>query len=316
MTRMVRIIPVQPAIEPGALQNTSNAVLIEDAFELLEQAGEMGADLTGLPEVINVFGMSPAQARAAAEPAVVGPFLDRISEMAKRHRMVICAPVLERHEGLIRNRVRVYGRDGELVGWYDKTHLAGEGESGSDGLSVTPGSDYPVFDLDFGRLGVLTCMDVNYPEVPRILALKGAEILFFPAWQSGPSELVFDVQMRARAIDNYLVVVRSSYGYRPGVAWKPGMFFGRTSVTLPDGTIVADAGHGRGLAIAAVDLDRPLLMDISDDGGDIREIRPFTLALRRPETYGALVEPNPVPPGAYHHPSPVAYRQNRTPRQD
>lgn len=279
---------VQPAIAPagrgaGALRST-----LASANDLARVALELHmADLVVLPELLNVFGLEPDDAVRAAEGAdeILAPFLALSSAHPDAFLVV---PVLERRDGSLRNAAVVL-HAGERVGQYDKTHLAIAEVAQYEGLVA--GDTYPVFDAPFGRFGIMTCFDSYFPEVGRVYAGEGADILCYPSWQSGPSELFFEVQLRARAIDNLLIVVRSSFGYAPDVAWRPGMLFGRSSVVDRDGTILSDAGHHVGVAVARVDVAREVLMDVLDDGGNVQNLATLLHAMRRPETYGRLMEP-------------------------
>lgn len=284
--RNVKIAAVQPPIAPGSILNTETGPLLETALDMVEEAGRERADLIVLPELLNVFGMrmEEAQAHAALHtPALI----ERVSRLAASHRTHIVLPVLEQRGGHYYNSVKVIDRQGQVLGWYDKVHLTA---AEIDWYNMRPGEGYPTFDLDCGRLGIMTCYDGYFPEVARIYALQGVDILCYPAWQSGPSEIVMETQMRSRSIDNCIVLVRSSFGYASEVAWRPGMFFGRSCVIDRDGNTVVDAGHHRGIALATVDLDRPRLMDVLDDGGDVRNLRDLTFGDRRPNTYGRLLE--------------------------
>jgi len=291
MGRFVNLISVQPPIATGNILATDTAELQEECLSMLEQAGSLNADFTGLPELVNVFGLSDGEARVAAEPERVDEFLSRVCEIAGRHEMYVLVPVLERRADGTYNSTKVIDRTGNVIGFYDKTHLI---DFEAEWYGTVAGDRYPVFELDFGNVGIMTCYDCYFPEVARILAVQGAEVLFYPSWQSGPSEVWMEIQMRARAIDNCIYVMRSSFGYAPTVAWKPGMLFGRSCVIGPDGNVLADAGHYCGLAPARVDLDQGMLMDVLDDGGDPRDLKKLTLGDRRPETYQALTLPNRV----------------------
>jgi formylglycine-generating enzyme required for sulfatase activity len=72
----------------------------------------------------------------------------------------------------------LFGRDGQLIGKYRKVCLPREEIDGG----ITPGTEYPVFDTDFGRIGMMICWDVSYPEVARELAARGAEMILMPIW--------------------------------------------------------------------------------------------------------------------------------------
>ena len=282
MARIVHIISIQPPA-PGPHASRDDAV--SAGLTLLDEAGRRGADIACLPEYFTVMGLPEEKwhAHAARERDRIAA---EVGHRAARHRMYIILPVLDVRDGILYNTALLLDRDGQIIGRYDKTHLtAVERED----LDITPGDAYPVFDLDFGRIGIMTCYDGHFPEVSRILSLEGAEIVFFPSLQRHITETLLDVQLKARAVDNSLYVVRSSYGYDASIPWTPGMMIGKTCIVDFTGTILADTGRRVGLAAQEVDLDRPNVKERSF-GGQIGDARTFIIQDRRPETYRRITE--------------------------
>jgi predicted amidohydrolase len=214
----------------------------------VEEAAAKGADIVCLPEGITVVGNGLKYADAAE--AVPGPSTEFLGALAKRLRVWIVAGIYERtgeggsfgtgqtgvpqdDRGRIYNTAVLIGRDGSLAGRYRKMSLPDEEIEGG----ITPGSDTPVFDTDFGRVGLFICWDSSYPEVSRGLAARGAEVLFLPIW-GGVEPLV-----QARAIENQVYVVASGYDFRSGI-------FDRR------GERIADA-NGAEVVLATVDLAGP-----------------------------------------------------------
>jgi predicted amidohydrolase len=224
-----------------------------------------------------------------ASPQVVVPLLERFAGLAKKYGMYVILPIGEARGGDLYNSAVIFDRDGMEFGRYDKTHI-----SQPEILlypQIKAGNSLPTFDLDFGRIGIMTCYDCSFPEVAIIYGLKGVDVLFYPRWQSGPSEIFFEIQMRSRALDNAVFLVSSSFGVRDGVPWKPGMLFGRSCVIDRDGTILSDAGHGVGLASKIIDLDKPYqieCLDASHGEGLIKKYRELIHEDRRPELYSLL----------------------------
>jgi predicted amidohydrolase len=266
--------------------------MLAAALELIDRAAEVGSDAVLLPELINIYELGGVDVDLAVQ---AGPRLvtlkERVAEKAARHAMYVILPVAEaRNDGLYNTSI-IFGRDGKIIGAYDKTHISQPERLQYPRMQA--GDSLPTFDLDFGRIAIMTCYDCSFPEVATTYALKGTEVLFYPRWQSGPSEIFFEIQMRARALDNSLFLVSSSFGVAPGVAWKPGMLFGRSCIIGRDGTILSDAGHEAGLATTVVDLDRAMLvecLDASQGEGLIRNIRELLQEDRRPELYQYRVE--------------------------
>jgi N-carbamoylputrescine amidase len=286
MARLVKVNTIQP---PVTNDTFSNADLMDRGLELLDEAGRDGADIACFPEYYNVFGLGDEEALEAAKQSE--NLIKRYVSVAQQHRMYLILPVLEYRNGTYYNSSVVMDRRGDIMGRYVKTHLI---DFEVDWYHVVAGDTYQVFDLDFGKIGIMTCYDGYFPEVARILTLQGAEIIFYPGWQSGPSEISWEIQIRGRAIDYCVYIARSSFGYEPHVAWQPGMFYGRSFIIGPDGTIISDPGHYVGMGSAVLDLDKPRLMQILDKdsgrGEDVRNLKQLMLRDRRPETYGLITQ--------------------------
>jgi predicted amidohydrolase len=128
---------------------------------------------------------------------IPGRLSDAIAQKAKQHSCYIIWSMFEKDGSLIHNTGVLMDRGGHITGKYHKVQLPlAEAEFG-----VTPGCDFPVFDTDFGKIGILICFDHFFPEPARILSYKGAEIIFVPTMGNSPIPSV------ARAIDNGVFVV-------------------------------------------------------------------------------------------------------------
>jgi predicted amidohydrolase len=203
---------------------------LERFGKLVEEAARRKADIVCLPEGVTVVGTGRTYAEAA-EP-VPGPSTQFLGELAARLRVWIVAGIYERDGGRVYNTAVLLGRDGALTGKYRKVCLPDEEIEGG----ITPGSDYPVFDTDFGRIGLFICWDVHFPEVARELASRGAEVLFLPIW--GGNELL----AQARAVENQVHLVASGYDFRTGIF-------------DPTGRRIADASTDPEVIVAEVDLN-------------------------------------------------------------
>lgn len=196
--RTVRVTAVRWRGEPGA----SLAANREALAELVGQAASQGSDLVLFPENA-VHSESASTGIEASEPVPDGPSCELFAHKAKEHEVNICAGMLERDNGLIFNTTVLFDRQGNLAGRYRKVHPYWP-EEVWDG--ITPGEDLCVFPLDIGKVGIMTCYDSWFPEVARLLALRGAELILFPSAGYEPAILP------ARAIDNRCYVVASSRG--------------------------------------------------------------------------------------------------------
>ncbi len=280
MSRAVVLATVQP---PWPAPDRDPDAVVDAAIDLTRKAIDRGAEVICLPEYLNTASLPPWEAgdwQRRAERIVAA-----LRELATRAQVWLAVSLLM--DGSPRtNSALLIGPDG-VAGRYDKVHLTG---TEREKWRIAAGKDYPVFDLPWGRAGIMVCYDVCFPEVARILALRGAEVVLFPALQRSYTERELELQVKARAYDNFLWIVRSSYGTPRGEPWQPGVPVGKSCIAAPDGTLAADLGRFVGVALAQADLDRPQVGPVSH-GGPLAPLREARLADRRPETYGAISEP-------------------------
>ncbi len=238
----------------------------------VDQAGREGADIVCLGETIN-YVYTGRQAHEAAEP-IPGPSTTTLGEAARRNHLWVVTSLYEREGNRVYNTAVLIDRQGKVAGRYRKTHLPETEMIGG----VTPGTEYPVFKTDFGTIGMQICYDNFFPEVARGLALQGAEILFTPIWGDAREQgYDWDIVARARAIDNAVYFVASTY--------TPNK---RSLIIDPGGRILADTKEREGMVTADLDLERRRLepwLSVSA-AGEWKRLYPKE---RRPATYGQLI---------------------------
>ncbi|MFZ5832809.1 MAG: carbon-nitrogen hydrolase family protein, partial [Planctomycetota bacterium] len=233
----------------------------------LDEVGEKSPDLVVLPEVINADQLRNDGSNPS-EP-IPGYSTDRLAEKARKYRTYIVASLVEEEGPRLYNTAVVLDREGKIIGKYRKTHLTvGEGLLSGK----RPGDSYPVFDTDFGRIGVQICFDNHYPEVARILAVKGAEIIAFPNMSdSREGGELWEPTVRVRAVDNHVHIVAA-------------VNFGRSCIVSPRGELLSTTGKERGgIALAECDLDQSV-RNYSD-----RSIGKRYLQVRRADTFEPLL---------------------------
>ncbi|MCI0459546.1 MAG: carbon-nitrogen hydrolase family protein [Gemmataceae bacterium] len=190
---------------------------LERFARLIDEAAQQHADILCLPEGITVVGNGKKYADVA-EP-IPGPSTRFLGAYAAKHRLYLVAGLYERAGQAVYNTSVLIGRDGKLAGKYRKVCLPREEIDGG----ITPGKDYPVFDTDFGRVGMMICWDVSYPEVARELAAQGTEVILMPIW--GGNETL----AQARAIENQLYLVASGYDFKTAIYDKTGRALAQTT---------------------------------------------------------------------------------------
>lgn len=203
-----------------------------DAFvEVVGKSVRQKTDLIVLPEGITVVGTTKKYTDVAE--TVPGPTTQVLGDLARKHKSWIAAGIYEREGAAVYNTSVLLDREGRLAGKYRKVYIPREEIEGG----ITPGIDYPVFQTDFGALGMMICYDVHYADPARALALRGAEIIAVPIW--GGNETL----AKARAIENHVFLATSGYDYP-------------THIIDPVGEVVAHAPENGSAAITTVDLNK------------------------------------------------------------
>jgi predicted amidohydrolase len=240
--------------------------------KVLDEAGREKPDVVLLTEFFPEHGVK-GTVHDRSEP-IPGPVTDALARKAREYRTYIIAGMLELDGSKTYDTAVLIDRQGRVAGKYRKTHLPlAEVEDGE-----TPGSDYPVFDTDFGRIGILICWDFVFPETFRVLRLEGAEIVFLPI-AGDPGAGHFDTITRARALDNGVYLVASVSHGAP------------SRIVNPDGEVMAETADG--LAAAELDLRRESRLWWLSVGPADGELKSLVIQERRPDSYRLLIDTNP-----------------------
>jgi len=148
------------------------------ALELAEQAACDQPDLVCLPEFFNVLGCSNYVEHAETVP---GPTTELFGDFARRHNTYVVLGMPERQGDRVYNSAVLMDRSGQCVGSYHKMHpTIGEMEAG-----ITPGVECPVFETDFGRVGMAICFDLNFRDVMEDMARGKPELVVFASMYRG-----------------------------------------------------------------------------------------------------------------------------------
>jgi predicted amidohydrolase len=284
MKRRIRISAAQlPTVIEGKSFAEKQEKNLNDIVKTLELARKRRSDLVLFGEYANLHHRTWSEDKAeyVADP-IPGPFTKTIAECARRFRLNVAMPMFGTYKGALSSHVVLFNRSGKIIGCYQKTHPTVPEQS----MGIQPGNEIAVYKLDCVSVGIMTCMDIEYPEVAQILMLRGAELLLFPHVQGGWGEVDWEIRYRARAIDTGLPVLSACYGYPEG-EWLPGKMIGRTSLVGRDGLILGDLGRGVGLLTHDLDLDQKRITPFFFNEKHDRTLA--VIASRRPELYGELV---------------------------
>ncbi len=251
------------------------------AVDYILREGADGSRLIVFPEcaLSGYMFEDAAEAQAASEP-IPGPSTEAISAACGETGSYVVVGMLESARDALYNSAVLCGPDG-VVGVYRKTHLP---FLGVDRLTRLGPGPYQVFETPIGRIGMLICYDLRFPEATRCLTLAGADILVLPTnWPEG-AEASPNYTAPARAVENRIFVVAVN---RAGVE-RGGRFIGKSQIVDPTGRRLALAETEEETVIRACFdplLARTKRLKIVPGVFEID-----TVGDRRPELYGALTE--------------------------
>ena len=245
----------------------------------IDRAGKDDAQLIVFPEYI------------LGRIKVPGPSTEKIAAAAKANSIYVivgCWEVFD--DDTFVNTALIFGRSGEIVGKYRKTHAAVDHFEGSPPWEHPPtgrskewmiqndpewimeaGTELPVFKFDFGTVGILTCYDGWFPEPSRVLSLKGAELL---VWINGRGGSVEDFIVKTTMFQSHMAVITTNQAYGSG-------------------TMIGDCSEGPAKILARCPEKQESYITATINLKQIREARAMSrnFRQRRPDLYGTLVTP-------------------------
>ena len=230
---------------------------LETADRLIRASAASGAGLIALPELWSCHGLERVY-RENAEP-IPGPTTEFLGALARELGVYLLGgSILEGdpRSDRLHNTSTFFGPDGELAAVYRKIHLFDVKAPDREYLeskTIAPGAQVVTAKAGAAVLGLSVCYDVRFPELYRLLALRGAEVLAVPAaftLQTGKDH--WELLLRARAVENQaFVVAPAQWGQKADGRWT----YGRSMIVDPWGTVLAQCPDNDGHALATLDLD-------------------------------------------------------------
>src|SRR5438105_10367806 len=285
MSRVIRCGLIQASVPDVTGLEAQKAAMIEKHLGLIAEAAREKVQVLCLQELFYGPYFCAEQDRkwyALTERVPDGPTTKLMQERARAAGMAIIVPVYEKEiDGVYYNTAAVIGPDGRYLGKYRKQHIPHCAPGFWEKFYFKPGNlGYPVFQTDFGTIGVYICYDRHFPEGARILGLKGAEVVFNPsATVAGLSEYLWKLEQPAHAVANgYFVGAINRVGVEK--PWAIGEFYGKSYFCNPRGKIVAQASRDKDEVVVA-DLDLDMIAEVRKTWQFFRD--------RRPDSYEPLV---------------------------
>lgn len=189
-----------------------------------------------------------------------GPSWQAMSDYARKYHIYLIAGSMPEADdsGNVYNTSYIFDRDGKQIGKHRKAHLfdinVKNGQHFKESDTLTSGDHATVFDTEFGKMGVMICYDIRFPEFARTMVLDGARMIFVPAafnMTTGPAH--WELTFRARALDNQIYML----GCAPARDTQAGYIsWGHSIVTDSWGKVMKQLDEKEGILIEEIDLDR------------------------------------------------------------
>ena len=258
--------------------NSVNEAL-DAASDAVARAAAMRADMVCLPEMFITHYDNQSMKRDAVEEG--GYELTRLAEMADRYNIYLQAgTVPEDAGGKIYNTAYLFDRNGAQIAKHRKMHLFDVdikgGQSFRESDTLSPGNEITVAATEFGRIGIAVCYDMRFPELFRLMALKGARLVLVPAsfnTVTGPAH--WDICFRSMGMYNQFFIAGTSSAFTEDSSYHS---YGHTMICDPWGSVLGQLDENPGVLMTDIDLDRT---------ADIRNQLPI-LKNRRTDIYDTI----------------------------
>lgn len=248
---MTRIALAQMVVQASPREN------LHLAQQYFDQAAVNKASFILFPETFMALSppTMPNRHRSDLAEPLTGPFVSQMKDWARQHHIWAAFGVFERPsqpdpQFRVFNTVVVIDDRGEVAGSYRKTHLYDAFGVQESAMFLAGEQLWAPLDTPFGRLGLMVCYELRFPEIARFQVLHGSEILIVPsAWYGGAlKEFHWQLLVQARALENTLYIV--------GCNQAENGFIGRSLVCDPLGLTIAQGSESACFLTADLDLDR------------------------------------------------------------
>ena len=218
----------------------------EHASGLIDEAIHEGANLIIVPELFNT-GYRVEEKDVELSETIPGETTEWMVNISKERDVTLVGCILEHDEtrGIVYDTAIVTNANG-IVGKYRKTHLWDQ-----ENTRFAKGEELPVFDLEWGKLGIQICYEIGYPDNSRILALKGADLIVYPSAFGKQRLYAWDIATRSRALENGCYVVAAN---RTGIEKKETEFGGHSRIVDPKGQVIVQAEQENEVIVSQIEL--------------------------------------------------------------
>ncbi len=256
---------------------------IESMERLVRQAAEAGATYVQTPEMTGALQRNRKALAEILRQEQDDPVVSAAQRLASELGIYlhVGSTAIDRGDGMLANRGYLFSPDGSKLVSYDKIHMfdvdLANGESWRESAVYTPGEQAKTISLPMAELGFAICYDVRFPELFRLQAVSGVEVMSLPAaFTRQTGEAHWHVLLRARAIENGMFVVAAA---QAGLHEDGRETYGHSMIIDPWGKVLAEAGP-IGEAVIVADLDTSQVATARGRIPNLRNARDFVLMPR------------------------------------
>lgn len=250
---------------------------IKKAKKMISSASKEGAKLIILPEMFNC-PYDNSRFRDYAENPSKSPTLDAMAEISRDKQIhLVAGSIPELSQGNIYNTSFFFNDKGAILGFHRKMHLFDIDVPGKiffkESDTLTAGEKITVIESDLGKVGIGICYDIRFPELSRLMALKGADIMVYPGafnLTTGPAH--WKTLLRSRALDNQIFIAAASPARNENASY---VAYGHSLICNPWGEVIKEAGSKEEILYSTINLE---------DNSKIRKELPV-LSNRRDDVY-------------------------------
>ena len=229
---------------------------IENAVRLIERVSKEGADIAVLPEMF-CCPYNSSLFRAYGENEGGAAYAAMSKAAAEYGIYVVAGTIPELEDDKVYNTSYAFDRKGNQIAKHRKMHLFDidieGGQYFKESDTLTPGVDVDVFDTEFCKIGLAVCYDIRFPELARLMAAEGAEVLIYPGafnMTTGPAH--WELSFRMRALDNQCYTI----GVAPARDLEASYHsYGNSMVASPWGNVLSRMDEKEGYIIQEIDTD-------------------------------------------------------------
>ena len=265
---------------------------LKKSINLIEKAAEQGANIILLQELFQTpyFCIQyDEEIFKLAQTFENNSLINKMSEVAKKHKVVLPISFFEKDNNAYFNSIAVIDADGKVLGKYRKSHIP-DGAGYLEKYYFNPGdTGFKIWSTTYGKIGIGICWDQWFPEAARIMALKGAEVLFYPTaigdeiMSTYDSSDAWQTVMQGHAAANIMPVVASNRIGSESVKGQINGFYGKSFISNRSGKIIAEASK---------DQEEVILAEIDTEENHLFRRNWGLFRDRRPELYKEILTLN------------------------